>query len=98
MTEKKLEDKTIDELGPEDRAKIKIQFAPGAFDSFEGSQEELDGLMEEIQKMILDGSLFEKSKSIDLEELLESDDPEDQELAQKLMSTFDNDAPPRNLQ
>lgn len=30
---------------------FKIEFAPGAFDSFEGTQEELDNLVAEIQKM-----------------------------------------------
>ena len=97
MTEKKLEDKTIEELGPEDFPKIKIQFAPGAFDDFEGSQEELDGLMEQIQAMIRDGSLFDKSNSVDIDDLLESDDPEDQRLAEKLIRSF-NDENPRNLQ
>ncbi len=97
MTNKKLEDKTIEELGPEDFPKIKIQFAPGAFDTFEGSQEELDELMEHIQSMIRDGSLFEKSRSIDIDELLESDDPEDRALAEKLLGSLtDNDD--RNLQ
>lgn len=81
-----------------ERKEIKIEFAPGAFDSFEGSQEELDELMKEIQSMILDGSLFEKSKPVDLEDLLESDDPTDQALAEKLLRSFDDDAPPRNLQ
>jgi len=32
--------------------KLKIEFAPGCFDEFEGTQEELDGLMFEIQKAI----------------------------------------------
>lgn len=98
MTEKKLEDKTIDELTAEDFPKIKIQFAPGAFDSFEGSQEELDGLMEQIQAMIRDGSLFEKSRSVDIDELLESDDPEDQALAEKLLRSFDPESDDRKLQ
>jgi hypothetical protein len=98
MIEKKLEDKTIEELTPEDFPKIKIKFAEGAFDNFEGTQEELDSLMEQIQSMIHDGSLFEKSNSIDLEELLESDDPDDQMLAEKLLRSFDDEAPSRNLQ
>ena len=98
MTDKKLEDKTIDELTAEDFPKIKIQFAPGAFDSFEGSQEELDGLMEQIQAMIRDGSLFEKSRSVDIDELLESDDPEDQALAEKLLRSFDPESDDRKLQ
>jgi hypothetical protein len=32
--------------------KMKIQFAPGAFDAFDGTQEELDALVEELQRMI----------------------------------------------
>lgn len=40
---------------------MKIEFAPGAFDSFEGTQEELDGFMADITRMIRDGSLFEES-------------------------------------
>lgn len=30
---------------------LKIQFAPGCFDNFEGTQEELDEMVAEIQKM-----------------------------------------------
>jgi hypothetical protein len=98
MTEKKLEDKTIDELAAEDFPKIKVVVAPGAFDNFEGSQEELDELMAQIHSMIADGSLFEKSNAVDIGDLLESDDLEDQELAEKLLQSFDNQAPPRILQ
>ena len=65
MTEKKLDDKTMNELNPEDFPKIKVVFAPGAFDSFEGSQEELDQLMAQIQAMVIDGSLFEKSVALE---------------------------------
>lgn len=32
---------------------IKINFAPGAFDNFEGTQEELDELINEIQNMFV---------------------------------------------
>jgi intracellular sulfur oxidation DsrE/DsrF family protein len=74
MTEKKLDDKTMNELTTEDFPKIKVVFAPGAFDSFEGSQEELDELMAQIQAMVIDGSLFEKSvalEDLDPEELSE---------------------------
>jgi hypothetical protein len=51
--------------------KIKVVFAPGAFDKFEGSQEELNELMTRIQAMAIDGSLFEKS--VDIEELDEEE-------------------------
>ncbi len=52
---------------------IKIVFQPGCFDNFEGSQEELDSLVKEIQDMVADGSLFENSKILtedDLDDLL----------------------------
>jgi tRNA threonylcarbamoyladenosine modification (KEOPS) complex Cgi121 subunit len=35
----------------EEKKEIKIEFAPGAFDHFEGTQEELDELVAEVQKM-----------------------------------------------
>ncbi len=54
---------------------IKVEFAPGCFDSFQGTQEELDELVAEIQKMVDSGELFEKSEKIDLDTLIE-DDPE----------------------
>jgi nitrogen regulatory protein PII-like uncharacterized protein len=52
--------------------KIKVEFAPGAFDSFEGTQEELDELIKMIQDKAEDGSLFEESRPIDIEELVEN--------------------------
>ncbi len=51
---------------------FKIEFAPGCFDDFDGSQEELDQLVKEIQDMVADRSLFENSKPLtedDLEDL-----------------------------
>lgn len=48
--------------------KLKLVFAPGAFDHFEGTQEELDALIKEIQDGFEDGSFFEKSQPVDLED------------------------------
>jgi hypothetical protein len=48
---------------------IKIVFQPGCFDNFEGSQEELDSLVKEIQDMVADGSLFENSKILTEDDL-----------------------------
>jgi hypothetical protein len=59
----------------------KIEFAPGCFDSFEGTQEELDELMNEIKTMIETGELFEKSEPVDFDELIETDP----EYAEKLL-------------
>lgn len=49
--------------------KPKLIFAPGAFDDFEGTQEELDKLVSEIHKKFEDGTLFADSESIDIQEL-----------------------------
>jgi hypothetical protein len=44
---------------------LKVVFAPGCFDTFEGTQEELDELMAEIGRLIQSGELFEKAVPID---------------------------------
>lgn len=58
MTKKK----TPQDMTPEN---LKVIFAPGCFDSFEGTQEELDDLMAEIGRMITTGELFDKAVPID---------------------------------
>jgi hypothetical protein len=50
-----------------------VVFAPGCFDSFEGTQEELNELIAEIQKSIEDGTLFEKSTPVDLDSLTDDE-------------------------
>ena len=49
---------------------MKIVFAEGCFDDFEGTQEELDELVAHIQKLAESGELFDKSIPVDdLEEV-----------------------------
>ena len=48
---------------------FKIEFAPGCFDNFEGSQEELDELVADLRGMIEDGSLFENARPLTEESL-----------------------------
>jgi len=48
--------------------KHKIVFAPGAFDQFEGTQEELDAFIAELQRMAESGELEEHSQSLDEDE------------------------------
>ena len=48
---------------------MKIIFAPGCFDNFEGTQEELDALVKELEDSVADGSFFENSNSIDIDDL-----------------------------
>lgn len=53
----------------------KIVFAEGCFDNFEGTQQELDQLILDIQTMIESGALFEKAQplsEVDLDSLPES--------------------------
>ena len=37
-------------------SKVEIVFAPGCFDNFEGTQEELDALVAEIKEMVANGA------------------------------------------
>jgi hypothetical protein len=53
----------------EDKKPMKIQFAPGCFDSFTGTQEELDELMAEIMRMAESGELFEHAEPLDIDNL-----------------------------
>lgn len=64
-----------------DKKKLTIDFAPGAFDHFEGSQEELDAFQKELLDMISSLSpeeLEARSTPVDPEyiEQLSRDDPE----------------------
>ena len=77
--------------------KIKIEFAPGAFDGFDGPQEELDQLIAEITKMIESGNFINNSVELDIDALAESDDPEDQLFLEKILNSV-NDKETRILQ
>jgi hypothetical protein len=70
--------------------KITVEFAPGAFDSFEGTQEELEELIAEITRMAQSGELMEKGTAVDFDELME----EDPEYAEKIMRSLDDERPP----
>ena len=65
--------------------KIKIEFAPGCFDNFEGTQEELDELVAEITRMVESGDMLENSRTLDIDSLIE----EDPEFAAALMRQLD---------
>lgn len=53
---------------------LKIEFAPGCFDQFEGTQEELDEMIAEIQRMAESGELFENSVQLSEEDFDELPD------------------------
>ena len=51
--------------------KPEIVFAPGCFDNFDGTQEELQELIASIHQMAEDGTLFENSEPVDDDEVEE---------------------------
>ena len=71
---------------------IQIEFAPGCFDDFEGSQEELDQLQAELLQMFAELSPEElalRSTPVDLEAL----SLEDPDVAEKIASLLSDDSP-----
>lgn len=52
---------------------LKIEFAPGCFDNFEGTQEELDELISEIQRMFESGEAQAMARPLDMDDLTEED-------------------------
>lgn len=77
--------------------KKQLIFDPGCFDDFDGTQEELDEIIAEINKMFENGSLEDNSREVDLEELFETD-PETAEKIINSLHRTDNNEPPRILQ
>ncbi len=69
MTDKK----DFKELSPDELKDLKIEFAPGCFDSFEGTQEELDELVAQIKEMFASGEAQQIARPLDLDELDEHD-------------------------
>lgn len=69
MTDKK----DFKELSPDELKDLKIEFAPGCFDSFEGTQEELDELIAQIKEMFASGEAQQIARPLDLDELDEHD-------------------------
>lgn len=66
-------DKKFEDLTPEECQDLKIVFAPGAFDNFDGTQEELDEFIKEITEMIHSGEILEKSRPLDLDNMPEEE-------------------------
>ena len=73
---------------------LKVQFAPGAFDQFDGTQEELDELLAEIQNMFANKTPEEieaMSRPLTEEDFLDLPD----EIKEQLISGIET---PRTLQ
>lgn len=57
--------KRLEDMTPEELANLKIEFAPGCFDTFEGTQEELDEMVAMIHQMFASGEALEKAQPLD---------------------------------
>jgi hypothetical protein len=86
--------KTFEELTTEDCKDLKIQFAPGCFDDFDGTQEELDAFMAEITEMIQNGDMLDSARAVDFDTMME-DEPE---VAEKLIRALSDNPNVRKLQ
>jgi hypothetical protein len=73
--------------------KFKLVFAPGCFDDFEGTQEELDDLITEINRQLDTGEFFENATELSDEVF---DDLPESEKA-KIDRFFENDLVSRTL-
>lgn len=60
--------------------KPRLVFAPGCFDNFDGTQEELDAFMAELERLLESGELLENSVP------LETLEDEEQSLVEDLIS------------
>lgn len=74
-------------MSNEEKKPLEVVFAPGCFDDFEGTQEELDEMIAEINRLAETGELFERSLPVDLDEL---SDEELEELAEKMGIDLDD--------
>jgi hypothetical protein len=73
------------------KKKMKIEFAPGAFDTFNGTQEELDALVAELERMAESGELEENSVA------LEDWDDLDEEDRAIIEEALERQQPPRSI-
>jgi hypothetical protein len=74
-------------MNNEEKKPLEVVFAPGCFDDFDGTQEELDEMIAEINRLAETGELFERSLPVDLDKL---SDEELEELAGKMGIDLDD--------
>jgi len=58
-------DKDFDGNDDDNKPELKLVFAEGCFDDFDGTQEELDELIAHITELAKSGELLEKSVALD---------------------------------
>jgi hypothetical protein len=76
-----------------EKKKLEVVFAPGCFDNFEGSQEELDELVAEINRLVESGEIFDQAGSMVLSDM----DLSDEELEELLNDLEDDEKSIRSV-
>ncbi len=74
--------------------KLTVEIAPGAFDQFEGTQEELDALMAEIHRMVESGEIEDQGRELTEDEFDQLPD----DVKEQITNAFNNIDAPRKLQ
>lgn len=67
---------------------MEVIFVPGCFDDFEGTQEELDALVEQIKSAVESGDALENSSPIDTSELTDEDITKLEQVLENLENTY----------
>ena len=75
----------------DEKKPLKIEFAPGCFDHFEGTQEELDELIAEITEAVTNGDLMDLSEELTDEDFAELPEGVQLQLLQSLGADFSDE-------
>ena len=70
--------------------KTKIEFAPGCFDNFDGTQEELDGLVAELDRLAETGEIHEQSRELTEDEFEKLSKDEQRVILEALSNLFND--------
>lgn len=81
-----------------EKKELKIEFAPGCFDGFEGTQEELDAMIADIRLAVESGELFDGSEELTDDAFDELPDEVKEQIIRSLNDEFGDDPTPRTLQ
>ena len=71
LTQQEWENRWDAIFGRDEPPKIKVVFAEGCFDGFEGTQEELAEMVADIHQMVADGSIMDGAVPLSDEEIQE---------------------------
>lgn len=72
-----------------------VIFVPGCFDNFDGSQEELDGLIAEIHRLVESGEMLERSTPLEDADFDSLPESLKQEILRELDGAVDEETPRR---